>query len=97
MTSLTMNAIVNAFIEQKKLTLAVKKCSKIHIGKKCNDCEKLYVHQDEMVESSEVKYLGDILHENGKSKATFPPKNKQRIFNCRSDIGIIERITTRKS
>ena len=70
MASMTINAQVNAFIEQKKLTLGLKKCTKIHVGKKCNDCEKLFVHQDEMEDSLEVKYLGDILHENGKSKAT---------------------------
>ena len=39
-----MNNQVNAFIEQKKLKLSVKKCVKIHIGAKCKECEKLLVH-----------------------------------------------------
>ena len=70
MGSVTLNAHVNTFIEQKKLTLGRNKCTKIHMGKKCNECEALYIHQDEMEVSHEVKYFGDILHENGKPKAT---------------------------
>ena len=31
-TSSAMNDSVNAFIEQKKLKLSVKKCVKIHVG-----------------------------------------------------------------
>ena len=40
-TSRTMNDNMNAFIEQKKLKLSVKKCAKIHIGAKCDECDKL--------------------------------------------------------
>ena len=68
--AVTINSEVNAFVEQKKMTLSTKKCTRIHVGKKCNQCEKLYVHQQEMEDSDEVKYLGDILHNNGKIKAT---------------------------
>ena len=57
-----MNSEVNAFIEQKKLTLGEKKCVKVHIGKKGNICEKLFVHENNMKEAHEVKYLGDILN-----------------------------------
>ena len=31
--AVTINAVVNAFIESKKLTLSKKKCSVIHVGK----------------------------------------------------------------
>ena len=57
-----MNSEVNAFIEQKKLTLGEKKCVKVHIGKKSNICEKLFLHENNMKEAHEVKYLGDILN-----------------------------------
>ena len=60
--SVTINAEVNAFVEQKKSNLANKKCTKLHVGKKCNQCEKIYVHNEEMGESDEVNYLGDMLN-----------------------------------
>ena len=56
-TSAAMNSEVNAFIEQKKLTLGQKKCVKVHIGKKCDDCDKLFIHENIMNEAHEVKYL----------------------------------------
>ena len=43
-----MNATVNTFIETKKLKLAEKKCSVIHVGKKCGKCPKLKVHGQPM-------------------------------------------------
>ena len=59
------------------MTLSAKKCTRIHIGKKCNECEKLYVHQQEMGNSDEVKYLGDILNKNGKIKSTIMKRINQ--------------------
>ena len=41
-TSVTINTEVDAFVEQKKFTLATKKCTRICVGKKCNECEKIY-------------------------------------------------------
>ena len=69
-TSGAINSEVNAFIEQKKLRLGQKKCFKIHVGNKCNECTLLFVHEERMNEAQDIKYLGDILHENGKPKAT---------------------------
>ena len=48
--SVTINAEVNAFVEQKKLTLATKKCTRIRVGNNCNEFEKLYLHNEEMGE-----------------------------------------------
>ena len=90
--SVTINSEVNAFVEQKKMTLSTKKCTRIHVGKKCNECEKLYVHQEVMVDSDEVKYLGDILHKNGKIKATVARRINQgyarvgQIFSLLKDL-----------
>ena len=54
--SVRINAVVNAFVETKKLTLSSKKCHKIHIQKKSNqqqrDCLKLKVHNEDMSEST---------------------------------------------
>ena len=70
MASSAINTEVNSFIEQKKLTLGHKKCAQLHIGNKCGDCEKQYVHGEPIIQAHEVKYLGDMIHENGKPKST---------------------------
>ena len=84
-TSSAMNDSVNAFIEQKKLKLSVKKCIKVHIGQKCSDCEKLLVHEEDMQEAHEVKYLGDMLNNNCKPNSTIA----QRITRGYAIVGTI--------
>ena len=68
-TSLAMNKTVNEFMLSKKLKLNPKKCVKIHIGKKCEHCPKLKVHEGEMEDVDQEKYLGDIIHKSGKPHA----------------------------
>ena len=81
-TSEAMNSKVNAFIEQKKLTLGHKKCLKVHIGKKCDDCDKLFVHENIMKEAHEVKYLGDVLDTHGNTKATITERLNRGYAIC---------------
>ena len=64
-SSVILNATIVSFMELNKLKLATHKCGKIHIGKKCNNCPKLYVHGEEMKESKSEKYLGDVISEDG--------------------------------
>ena len=45
-----------------------------------------------MVESSEVKYLGDILHENGKSKATFPQRISRGYSIAGQILGLLKEL-----
>ena len=40
------------------------------MGKKCDQCMKLYVHKEDLEDSQEEKYLEDKLDESGKPKAT---------------------------
>lgn len=68
--SLTLNSKVNHFIESKNLKLSKAKCHKMHIGKVSGSCPTLKVHGDDMVESNQEKYLGDILLNNGKVDKT---------------------------
>ena len=65
-----VNAVINSFIELKKLTLSAKKCSKIHVGKQSNCCPVVKVHDNPMKNSDKEKYLGDQLHKNAKIKLT---------------------------
>ena len=68
--TVTSIATINAFMEANKLTLPHNKCSKIHIGKRCNNCPKLNVHDEQMKESQAETYLGDVINEDGKLDAT---------------------------
>ena len=64
------NTEVNLFIKHKKLKHKHKNCTQLHIGNKCGDCEKQYVHGVPINQEQEVKYLGDMIHQNGKPKST---------------------------
>ena len=66
----SINAVINSFIEMKKLKLNQKKCNRIHIGKNNNACPELKVHDEKMNNSNQEKYLGDILSSSGSIKAT---------------------------
>ena len=60
--SVKLNAMVNAFIESKKLALSVEKCAKVHLGNKSstNTCPEHKVHSESMKNSDKEKYLGDL-------------------------------------
>ena len=78
--ALKANAVINAFVESKKLKLSAKKCHKIHVSKKkdkeCRSSE-LKVHNEKMHESKEEKYLGDYITSSGKNDTTIEDrKNK---------------------
>ena len=68
-TSLTMNIIVNSFMENTKLILSKEKCPVIHVGKLRNKCHKLKVHGRSMKQTDCTKYLGDMIHKSTKVTA----------------------------
>ena len=82
------NAVVNSFIEHKKLTLSDTKCHKIHCGKKSNSCAKLKVHNENMHEVEEEKYLGDQINKSAKHASTIS-KRRAKGFGIVSDIILI--------
>ena len=65
-TSIAMNATVNAFLENKKLKLSQGKCCVIHVGKVKEKCHELKAHGEKMHQVESAKYLGDIIHKSGK-------------------------------
>ena len=65
-TSVAMNATVNAFLENKKLKLSQGKCCVIHVGKVKEKCHELKAHGEKIHQVESAKYLGDIIHKNGK-------------------------------
>ena len=66
-TSVTINAVVNF---SKKLQLNQLKCAKIHVGKKCDDGPKLFVHKELVKSSNKEKCFGDIGNRDGKQHVT---------------------------
>jgi hypothetical protein len=66
MPSVTMNATVNAFINNKKLRLSKEKCCVLHVGKQKGKCNDLKTHGEKMHAVDSTKYLGDIIHRNTK-------------------------------
>ena len=60
------NAVVNSFIEHKKLTLSANNFHKIHCGHRSQCLTNVKVHDTSMHESSEEKYLGEQINKNAK-------------------------------
>ena len=79
------NAVVNMFMEQKKLTLSNTKCHKLHCGKNNILCPDLKVHSEIMHETCEEKYLGDYININAKH-ATTVSHRRARGFGIIADI-----------
>ena len=65
-----MNQVINTFMESEKLTLSESKCHNVHIGNKKENCKDLAVHTHKMHESSQEKYLGDLIDQTGTQRAT---------------------------
>ena len=90
-----MNAIINAFIEAKKLTLNKTKCHKIHIqknSKRDEACHKLKVHNDIMHDSQKEKYLGDIVDKSGKIRNTIEDRRNKGYGTVAEILAIINEI-----
>ena len=63
--SVTLNAIVNAKIESKKLQFNVKKCVNMHIGPGKEHCHTEKVHENKMLTAENQVYLGDTISNTG--------------------------------
>ena len=93
--TIELNSVINVLIESKKLKLSAKKCGKVHIGKKNENnihCHKLRVHESEMRVSKQEKYLGDIVHTNGKMKQTLEDRKVKAIAIVAEIKAILEDI-----
>ena len=90
--SVESNALINGFMESKKLRLSLEKCKQIHCGKNVNKCPTLQVHDKEMHKSEEERYLGDTISKTGKLRSTIS-KRRAKGYGIVSDIlGILRDI-----
>ena len=75
-----INAVINSFVESKKLNLSKSKCYKIHIEKqkkKEHNCAKLKIHNNDMKDSEKQKYLGDVVDISGKIRSTVEERRQK--------------------
>ena len=90
-----VNAVVNAFIEGKKLKLSKQKCSRIHIKrKKCknqNECLDIKVHEETMKNSNKEKYLGDLIT-NGTIRNTIEERKNKGFGIINEIMAILDEI-----
>ena len=60
-----MNALINTFMESKKLSFNTSKCFVLHVGPKSDECCQLQVHDQAMKRTNSEKYLGDLVSNSG--------------------------------
>ena len=84
------NAYLNARIELNKLELNKNKCHRIHVGSKVQKCTKLEVHNGNMINSDDQKYLGDIISSDGKHNKNIQSRIKKSNGTI-SDIKVVLR------
>ena len=75
--SLISNATISTFMDLNKLKLSEPKCSKIDIGKKCDQCPQLYVNDKPKKEIHGEKYLGDMISSDGKLDKTIQQRTQK--------------------
>ena len=84
-SSVTSNSTKIAIMEMNKTELSEGKCSRMHTGKKNENCPELKAHDKEMNNSKKEKYLGDIIYETGSIESTITNR-VQREWGCYSQI-----------
>ena len=92
--SIISNAVINSFVESKRLELSDKKCHRIHIGKKTDNkiCADLKVHNKSMNDSTSEKYIGDIISENGKITANISDRQAKGFGIVGDILAILDEI-----
>ena len=72
------NAALNLFVENKKLTLSAGKCHRIYCGTKKTMCPNLKIHENDMHNTDEEKYLGDQINKYAKHASTILKRRARR-------------------
>ena len=76
-----MNAVVNAFVEGKKLKLSKKKYHRIHVQSKkvknVPNCADLKIHTETMNNAVQEKYLEDLVNTSGTIRNTVEERKKK--------------------
>ena len=90
--SVKKNAVVNSFVETRRLMLHETKSVVVHIGKpsKCETtCPALKVHKSTMPVESVTKYLGNYVTSKGTNAATIEDRRNKGWGKVATIIGIL--------
>ena len=89
-----LNSIINSKIEAKKLRLSEKKCYKIHISKKTQDCSIIIkAHDVDIKEVESASYLGDILNASGTIDDTIKDRGDKSIGKTNQVLSILSGVS----
>lgn len=91
--SVAMNAKVQSFIQNKRLTLGTNKCNKMHFGKSKDICPKLTLNNENMNESNSQKYLGDVITNDMKIDENIKMRQSKGISTVNFVISMLKEIT----
>ena len=91
-----INAVINSFIESKKLNLSKAKCHRIHVhskkGKSETHCPDIKVHNSAMKESQQEKYLGDLVNSTGTIRSTIEERKSKGFGIVNEILAILDEI-----
>ena len=93
--SVKANAVINTFVENKKLTLGKSKSHRVHIQpgrKEMKGCAKLQVHEEIMDSTENEKYLGDFVNSKGKIEKTINDRKAKGYAMVAQIMSILEEV-----
>ena len=93
--SVVKNAVVNSFVETRRLTLHTDKSVVVHIGnpKKCKStCPTLKVHNDIMPVTDATKYIGNQVTSSGTQKSTIEDRRNKGWGKVATIMGILAEV-----
>ena len=91
-SSVEKNSVINSFMETHKMKMHGEKSVVIHVGKssRCEQpCPILKVHEENKHVVKSVKYLGNIISENGSIKETIEDRRKSGWGKVAQILGIL--------
>ena len=87
-----VNAIVQSFVENKRLTLGIDKCLKMHVGNVNSICPKIGINNNHMKNDHKQKYLGDALTSDLKIDENIKARKSKEITIVNNVISILKEI-----
>ena len=84
--STKMNAFIQDKINTRHLKFGETKCFRMHIGPNKTNCSKNKIHQKDIIEEEEIKYLGSILTPSGKFNEDIECRYKKGISSANTVI-----------
>ena len=91
--AIVTNAIVNAKMDSKKLTLGPKKCFNIHVGKNQECKDNLKVHDSPILQKEFETYIGDVICSSGANKKNIENRTNRGIGAVSEIISTLNQVS----